>query len=63
MDMGRMMLGGGMEGGPNRTMLLELGSQDQSALSPNSIFYASLVAVMTIVNTNVPPEKTVVIGV
>ena len=27
MDIGRMMLGGGMDGGPNRTMWLELGSQ------------------------------------
>ncbi len=27
MDIGRMMLGGGMDGGPNRSMRLELGSQ------------------------------------
>ena len=27
MDTGRMMLGGGMDGGPNRRMLLELGWQ------------------------------------
>ena len=34
MDMGRMMLGGGMDGGPNRTMLLELGSQRSASASP-----------------------------
>ena len=34
MDMGRMMLGGGMDGGPNRTMLLELGSQRSASGAP-----------------------------
>ena len=34
MDMGRMMLGGGMDGGPNRTMWLELGSQRSAGGTP-----------------------------
>ncbi len=34
MDIGRMMLGGGMDGGPNRTMLLELGSQRSASGTP-----------------------------
>jgi hypothetical protein len=34
MDIGRMMLGGGMDGGPNRTMWLELGSQRSASGTP-----------------------------
>jgi len=34
MDIGRMMMGGGMDGGPNRTMWLELGSQRAAAGTP-----------------------------
>lgn len=34
MDMGRMMMGGGMEGGANRSMLLELGSQRHAGGTP-----------------------------
>ena len=34
MDVGRMMLGGGMEGGANRSMLLELGSQRSASGAP-----------------------------
>jgi hypothetical protein len=34
MDIGRMMLGGGMEGGANRSMLLELGSQRSASGAP-----------------------------
>lgn len=34
MDMGRMMMGGGMDGGPNRTMWLELGSQRSASGTP-----------------------------
>lgn len=34
MDIGRMMMGGGMEGGPNRSMLLELGSQRAASGTP-----------------------------
>ncbi len=34
MDIGRMMMGGGMEGGANRTMLLELGSQRSASGTP-----------------------------
>lgn len=34
MDMGRMMMGGGMEGGANRSMLLELGSQRNAGGTP-----------------------------
>lgn len=34
MDMGRMMLGGGMDSGPNRSMLLELGSQRAAGGAP-----------------------------
>lgn len=34
MDIGRMMLGGGMDGGPNRTMWLELGSQRSAGGTP-----------------------------
>jgi hypothetical protein len=34
MDIGRMMLGGGMDGGPNRTMLLEFGSQRSASGTP-----------------------------
>jgi hypothetical protein len=34
MDIGRMMLGGGMDDGPNRTMWLELGSQRAAAGTP-----------------------------
>jgi len=34
MDIGRMMLGGGMDGGPNRTMWLELGSQRGASGTP-----------------------------
>lgn len=34
MDIGRMMLGGGMEGGPNRSMRLELGTQRSADGAP-----------------------------
>ena len=34
MDIGRMMLGGGMDGGPNRSMWLELGSQRSASGAP-----------------------------
>lgn len=34
MDIGRMMMGGGMDGGPNRTMWLELGSQRSAGGTP-----------------------------
>ena len=34
MDIGRMMLGGGMDGGANRSMLLELGSQQSASGAP-----------------------------
>lgn len=36
MDVGRMMMGGGMEGGANRSMLLELGSQRSAGGAPSA---------------------------
>jgi hypothetical protein len=36
MDIGRMMMGGGMEGGANRSMLLELGSQRSASGAPSA---------------------------
>lgn len=36
MDIGRMMMGGGMEGGANRSMLLELGSQRSAGGTPSA---------------------------
>lgn len=37
MDIGRMMMGGGMEGGANRSMLLELGSQRSAGGTPAAV--------------------------
>lgn len=36
MDIGRMMMSGGMDGGPNRTMWLELGSQRSAGGTPTA---------------------------